>query len=94
MAPAVRGLAGATGRVARRESRSRARPLLADAVASPTTASWAYWGGALGGGPKERGVAAARSIATKYKRSCEIGTADETCIEDLLPLRLSRNVIV
>mgnify|MGYP003689160783 CR=1 FL=1 len=41
------GVAGATGRAARPGSRSPARPLRADAVASPATAPWV-----LGGRPR------------------------------------------
>eukprot|EP00967_Tisochrysis_lutea_P010918 scaffold12441_cov29-Tisochrysis_lutea.AAC.1 len=57
---AVLGVAGATGRVARRESHAPARPLLTDAVASPATAPWGLGGAPSAGGPKdEKGRAGA-----------------------------------
>ena len=60
---AVHGVAGATGRVARRGSRSPARPLMAGAAASTVTAPLGLAGGPpSAGGPKERWGAAARSI--------------------------------
>ena len=56
----VGGVAGATGRVVRWESRSPARLLLVDAVASPATTAHGHCWGARGGGPEgEEGSAGA-----------------------------------
>ena len=50
------GVAGATGRVARRGSRSPARPPREDAVASPATAPWALEGRPRRGARRREGA--------------------------------------
>ena len=82
---AVHNVAEATGREARPGSRAPVRPPRADAAALRFASDRSMWAGGppSAGGPEERGVAAARSIATKYKLSCDDTRLVEVVVQTL-----------